>query len=317
MITKEKMLNSIQFVVDNSSYVRINEKNIENVISLLKESKKESWLDSNYLDLEKYSQDQILMYMILCESLNFCYWDSNVKWKMEYRGEWYSGSFGLFYAISKAIQNGYDLLNIKYLENITIKQFDEIFKGTTSIPLLKERYDIIKQLVYELKNIKNLSILLDSNDDVELLNKIISNFSNFRDISIYKGQEIYFFKRAILLVGDLILNVLSIKEKVRNDDNMLGCADYKIPQVLRHLGILEYSDELADIIDSEQIIEHDSEMEIEIRANMLYAIELIKNKLYQKGIIMNSVQIDNALWLLSKNKEFKDKPHHLTKTIYY
>lgn len=109
----------------------------------------------------------------------------------------------------------------------------------------------------------------------------------------------------------------TIKEKVTNDNSTLGCADYKIPQVLRHLKILEYSNELADLIDSKQTIEHDSEMKVEIHANMLYVIELIKNRLYQKGINMSSVQIDNALWLLSKNKEFKDKPHHLTRTIYY
>lgn len=317
MISKEQILNSIQFVVNNSSYVKIKEKNIENVINLLKESKKEPWLNSDYLDLEKYTEDQIITYMLLCESLNFCYWDSDIKWKIEFKGEWYSGSFGLFYAVSKAIQKGYDLLNVEYLENITIEQLDEIFKGTTSIPLLKERYNIIKQLACELRSIKDISKSFDSHDDMELLNKIINKFSNFKDISFYKGQKVYFFKRAILLVGDLILNVASIKAKVINDDNMLGCADYKIPQVLRHLGILEYSNELANIIDSKQIIEHDSEMEIEIRANMLYAIELIKNRLYQKGINMSSVQIDNALWLLSKNKEFKDKPYHLTKTIYY
>jgi len=109
----------------------------------------------------------------------------------------------------------------------------------------------------------------------------------------------------------------TIKEKVTNDNSMLGCADYKIPQVLKHLKILEYSNELADLIDSKQTIEHDSEMKVEIHANMLYVIELIKNRLYQKGINVSSVQIDNALWLLSKNKEFKDKTHHLTRTIYY
>ncbi|MCI8394535.1 MAG: hypothetical protein HFH86_03530 [Bacilli bacterium] len=137
------------------------------------------------------------------------------------------------------MQKGYDLLNVEYLENITIEQLDEIFKGTTSIPLLKERYNIIKQLACELKSIKDISKSLDSNGDIELLNKVINNFSNFKDISTYKGQKIYFFKRAILLVGDLILNVASIKTKVINDNNMTGCADYKIPQVLRHLGILE------------------------------------------------------------------------------
>ena len=86
---------------------------------------------------------------------------------------------------------------------------------------------------------------------------------------------------------------------------------------MRQLGILEYSDDLATLIDEKKELQHDSEMEIEIRANMLYAIELIKIRLHQIQIDINSVQIDNALWLLSKNKEFKEKPHHLTKTIYY
>ena len=317
MITREKILDSIKYVVDNSNYVVINRNNIDNVISLLKESKREPWLNSDYLDLENFSQEQILFYLILCESLNFCYWDSDIKWKIEYKDEWYSGSFGLFYAISKAIKNGYNLLNIEYLENITIEELDEIFKGTTSIPLLKERFEIIKQLVSEYKQISNITQSMSANSDIELLNNIVNHFSNFRDISLYKGKEVYFFKRAILLVGDLILNVSSISKSVKNDDDMTGCADYKIPQVLRHLGILEYSDDLTTLIDERQEIQHDSEMEVEIRANMLYAIELIKEKLHQNGIDMNSVQIDDALWLLSKNKEFKDKPHHLTRTIYY
>lgn len=317
MITREKILNSIKYVVDNSKYVKVNEKNINNVIPLLKGNQKEPWLNSDYLDIENFSQNQILMYLILCESLNFCYWDSNIKWKIEYKDEWYSGSFGLFYAISKAIKNGYKLLDIDYLEKITLEELDDIFKGTTSIPLLKERFYIIKELVSEFKKMPNLLQEMSANNDIELLNKIINNFKNFRDISLYKGQEVYFFKRAILLVGDLILNIDSIKEKVKNDDNMLGCADYKIPQVLRQLGILEYTEDLSKLIDENHILEHDSEMEIEIRANMLYAIELIKDNLRKIGINLNSVQIDNSLWLLSKNPKYKDKPHHLSRTIYY
>ncbi len=135
MITRNKILDSIKYVVDNSKYVNINKNNIDNVISLLKENKK---LNSNHIDLEKFTKEQMIFYLILCESLNFCYWDTNIKWKIEYKGEWYSGSIGLFYAIFKAIENGYDLLNSDYLEKITIRQLDEIFKGTTRIPLLKK-----------------------------------------------------------------------------------------------------------------------------------------------------------------------------------
>ena len=319
MITKDQILSSIKYVVDNSKYVHINEDNINKAINLLNtsENKKQSWLDSNNLDIKTLTQKEIIIYFILCESLNFSFWNSDIKWKIEFKKEWYSGSFGLFYAIEKAIKNGHNLLNIDYLENLTEKGLNEILKGTTTIPMLKERYKIIKQLAKELKQSNNFENITNSHTDIELLNNIINNFSNFRDISIYKGKEIYFFKRAILLVEDLSLNIDSLKENIKNIDNMIGCADYKIPQVLRHLGILEYSNSLAAIIDNKKELKHDSEMEIEIRANMLYAIELIKEKLHQKGINMNSLEIDNALWLLSKNKEYKEKPHHLTKTIYY
>ncbi len=317
MITRDEILDSIKYVVDNSTYVKINTNNIDKIINQLQENKKKPWLDNDFLDIDKYSKNQVLMYLILCESLNFCYWNSDVKWKIEYKGKWYSGSYGLFYAISKAIKNGYDLLNIDYLEHLTIEEFDKIFKGTTSIPLLNERFNILKQLTSEFKTIVDLSKIINGNSDIELLNNIIRHFSNFRDISPYKGRDIYFFKRAILLVGDLILNMDYIKENIKNYDNMIGCADYKIPQVLRHLKILEYSPELAELVDNQQEIKHNSEMEVEIRANMIYVIELIREHLQQKGIQLNSTQIDNSLWLLSKNKEFKEKPHHLTKTIYY
>lgn len=316
MITRGQIFESIKYVVDNSKYVDINEEKIKDIIPLIKENENTSWLDSSFLDINKYTKEQVILYMLLCESLNFCYWDSSVKWKIEYNNEWYSGSFGLFYAVSKAIKNGHNLLDIDYLDRITLEELDSIFYGTTRIPLLNERFEILKELVKEIKE-HNLLELFNVKNDIELLNAIVNNFNNFKDISMYKEKQIYFYKRATLLVGDLITNVDYIKENVKNDDNMFACADYKIPQVLRHFEILKYKDELANIIDNKIELEHDSEMEIEIRANMIYAIELIKNELHNIGIDLNSVQIDNSLWLLSKNKEYKDKPHHLTKTIYY
>lgn len=41
MITHEKILDSIKYVVDNSKYVNINQENMDNVIPILKENKNE------------------------------------------------------------------------------------------------------------------------------------------------------------------------------------------------------------------------------------------------------------------------------------
>ncbi len=315
MLTHEDIINSIKRVCDKSTHVHINKDKIKEAHVYFQGFQKE-WLPNDKLGINNFKVEDKIKYLIICESLNFCFWDTPIKWKIEYQNVWYSGSYALFFSITKALQNGYDLLNPEYLEKIDINTIDEIFKGTTSIPMLEERLSILKELANEFKTF-NYEDFLNVHSDIELLNKIITNFSNFKDISIYKGDKVYFFKRAMLLVGDLLSNVEEIKNNILNNDNMLACADYKIPQVLRHLGILEYSEDLKELIDNKKEVIHDSEEEIEIRAGMLYAIELIKKELEDKNIHLNSSEIDNSLWLLSKNPDFKEHPHHLTRTIYY
>ena len=315
-VTRKKIIDSIKYVVDNSEYVSINYDNIKNSLPLLNGDNKKAWLH-DFIDIDKYTDKEKIIFLILCESMNFCFWDSPIKWKIEYKNNYYSGSFGVFYALSKALNNGKLILDEKKLKEISMDDLDDIFKGTTTIPLLKERYNIFKSVVDEISKIDDLCSIFNVNSDIDLLNVVVNHFSNFRDISIYKEHEIYFFKRANLLVTDLILNIDFINKRVDNFDNLVGCADYKIPQVLREMGILCYSDSLKNLIDNKIPIEHDSLEEIEIRANMLYAMEIIKDELKKSGKKMNASSIDNALWLVSKRDDFKSNPHHLTKTIYY
>lgn len=316
---KYDILNSIKIVVENAKHVKINENNIKSIMDFLSKSERKPWLDDSYLDVQKTTIEEKIIFMLLCESLNFCY-IGEPKWKIEFNGTMYSGSYGLFYGIAKSIKQGHKLYNIDYLKELAIGDFNSILKGTREIPLLKERYDILKKLVEEIECIENVyELFLKANNDQELLSIIVNNFSNFRDISIYDNKEVYFFKRATLLVEDLYQNIDGIRIKIKSNNGLFGCADYKIPQVLRHFGVLEYSEELEAIVDNEQELEHDSKMEVEIRASMIYAIELIKEQLNNNGINMNSIEIDNALWLLSKDKNFKEKskPHHLTYNIFY
>ena len=70
--------------------------------------------------------------------------------------------------------------------------------------------------------------------------------------------KVYFYKRAQLLTSD----ILHVREKLENVEvdysNLAGCADYKIPQVMRCYGILEFNDELANLVDNKIEIEKDS-----------------------------------------------------------
>lgn len=317
MDNSQSIIDAAQFVVDRAKDVHIDQSKIPLIVPKIAILESVAWSGSADIDYSQFDDEELMRYFILRESLNFCFWDSKPKWKIKHNGNWYSGSYGLLYALNQAIHNNPDILNPNYLSRLSFKEFNEIFTGTTTIPLAKERYDIIQGLSQELQTAGKLAELFDVDSDEELLARVVTNFQNFRDVSLYDNREIFFYKRAILLVTDLISHVKMIQDKIKNNDHMPGCADYKAPQALRQLGVLNYSPKLADKIDRGVHIEHDSKPEIEIRAATLIAIELIKQNFIENGQNVNSVQVDNALWLLSKQPEFKAKPYHLTRTIYY
>lgn len=307
------MIDEFKYVVDNSKYVNININNIDNFIENLGEINYVHWAEE--LDLDLTEQEWIVLAFIV-ESMNFCFW-KKPKWKIEYNNEIMTGSNALFYSIIKEVKKSREFLNIKNLVSITKEEFYEILKGVEGeCPLIDKRFENFKETVNYINEHNFYNELFSINSDRELLEYITTNFKSFDDKSVYKDKVIHFNKRATLLTNDLYYLSATIKKNVGNVNNLSGCADYGIPRTFRDYGLLIYNDELAKLVDNEEEIPHDSDMEIEIRANMLYIIELIKNKLKSKDIIINSVELDNLIWWMGKKIDKKGKSHH-TITIYY
>ena len=58
-----------------------------------------------------------------------------------------------------------------------------------------------------------INFIKDCNRDAtKLVKKIIDEFCCYRDQAIYKEEQIFFYKRAQILVSDLYLSYLDIKE---------------------------------------------------------------------------------------------------------
>ena len=152
------------------------------------------------------------------------------------------------------------------------------------------------------------------NTDQEIFKTLISNFNNFEDTRTYNEKTIYFYKLAQLLTSD-ILHVIEIKEKRNvNYSNLLGCADYKIPQVMQSLGILEYDTKLLSLLETKTEIEENSEYEVEIRASMLVVINYIYEQINKS---IDRIDINDFIWSKSQDKTKKYKPYHLTRTTSY
>ena len=79
--------------------------------------------------------------------------------------------------------------------------------------------------------------------------------------------------------------------------------------------IFEYSKELANKIDNFIIIPEGSDEEVEIRANTVYASDLLCKEVnkHRKDRIIPA-NIDEYLWLEGKKSK---KPRHFTRTIFY
>lgn len=307
------MKEEFKYVVNNSKYVSINESEIEKFVNDLGSINYNHW--SNELNLDLEEKEWILLAFII-ESMNFCFW-KKPKWKIRYNNEIMSGSNALFYSVIKEVEFNKNFLNIAYLHDINEEKFRKIFKGIEGeIPLFEARYDNFKEVVNNIyNNSKFYDDLFSIRTDRELLKYITDNFSSFDDKSKYKNKIIHFNKRATLLTNDLFYLSKTINCNLNNVNNLSGCADYGIPRTFRDYNILIYNDELSKMIDNEEEILHDSEMKIEIRASMLYIIEIIKEKLKHKGIVINSVELDNLIWWMGK-KNKKSNAHH-TVTIFY
>ena len=69
-------------------------------------------------------------------------------------------------------------------------------------------------------------------------------------MATYQGRKVYFYKRAQIFATDLHAAFGSKGwGRFEDLDELTAFADYKLPQVLRHVGILCYAEQLAHKVD--------------------------------------------------------------------
>ena len=146
-----------------------------------------------------------------------------------------------------------------------------------------------------------------------LVAKVLECFPGFRD---HADDTLHFYKRAQICVGDwnAALN-LNLKDM----DQLTTFADYRVPQLFRHFGVLQYSNELAALVDAKQELAVNSAEERAIRSSTVAAVEYLVEELKQQGASYNAVTTDWYLWQVGERMELAGqlKPHHRVRTIFY
>lgn len=169
-----------------------------------------------------------------------------------------------------------------------------------------------------------------------LVDILISTFRGFRDEAIDErlGRQVCFYKRAQICVGDIWAAFGrgqrgSAFADFDDIDKLTTFADYRVPQLLRQVGVLRYSPGLADCIDRKEEIVAGTLHELYIRGGTVVAVErlvaAVKVKLNDsnadQALIdeINATLIDWHLWQVGErlNRVGELKPHHRTRTIFY
>ncbi|MBD2304856.1 hypothetical protein H6G17_04930 [Chroococcidiopsis sp. FACHB-1243] len=157
-----------------------------------------------------------------------------------------------------------------------------------------------------------------ADSSAERLVELLAKMPHFQDIQTYNNVEVPFYKRAQITAADLSIALGNQSFGFFNDLPRLTIfADNLIPHVLRVDNILQYEQSLAAKIDAEELIAAGTEEEIEIRACTIHAAELIVAQLRRLEHKVSALKLDYFLWNRGQQPEYKSRPRHRTRTIFY
>lgn len=303
--------NTCRFVINSSEHVKINYNKLDEFIKNIDCNNLKNWLMFNPYNLLDLDIEIIINLLLVFECICYSFW-GEPKWTIETEEGYKDGSDALFYIMINYVKKSN---NVDFSE-ISFDEFKHLLKGNVNIPLLKERYETITEvskIVNEKMNGNFYNYIKNLSSDVELLDLIVNSFKTFKDERTYNGKTIYFYKLAQLLTSD-ILHIRGYLENVKVDySNLIGCADYKIPQTLSALGIIEYDYKLSNLVDSRYELEISSKYEVEIRASQIVVIDYIKSKFKN----VNSIDINDYLFTYSKKVKNIVRPYHLCRNTNY
>ena len=134
----EKIKASCNYVSINSRYVLIDYEKLDEYIKTIDLKNIKFWLSSNPYNLFDIGIDKIINFMLLFDSINYCFW-GQPKWTIDTVEGEKDGSDALLYALLNYVKK----LDRIDFTNVTFEEFSNILKGNVDIPFLQERYNTV------------------------------------------------------------------------------------------------------------------------------------------------------------------------------
>eukprot|EP01116_Phalansterium_solitarium_P024396 TRINITY_DN8937_c0_g1_i1.p1 TRINITY_DN8937_c0_g1~~TRINITY_DN8937_c0_g1_i1.p1 ORF type:complete len:336 (+),score=93.01 TRINITY_DN8937_c0_g1_i1:95-1102(+) len=331
------VLESAEFIVTHSRDVVISAPAVERAAAVLYDAMKAGHFDlagwrKNTLN-PKELNDATVNWIFVVDTLNFSFYsDSDELFTASYGGFAYTGYWSLCACINRALEEGLPITTAAYMATISDDDIRRVFRSDSAVEvaLIDRRRDVLRevgQVLLDKFDGSFVNCVRQANGSAKkLLDIIVSNFPCYRDESEFEGRTVQISKRSQILIADLWACFENTGLGRFDDiDVVTMFADYRVPQTLVYMGVLQYSDELMRALQSKENIEHGDRREIEIRGASIWAVELIRRKMKETYVLsgieapLNAIVIDFYLWGYAKDhaQKLAHIPIHRTRTTFY
>lgn len=321
------VLRSVEPVIGRSRHVRTNATAIAAVADWMAYEEFPAPTGAMLFDIGD-DVDRIIDHTLVINIINFAFTDfgTGVKFQTEYRGRTWTDSEAMVACVHRALAEGTPFLSGHYLAAVDEAELARVFTGNIAMPMAAERAAAMRAVGQTLVSqydgafhnfVRDCPSRLYA-DGNGILERLVREFPRFNDVSEYHGHEVQMQKLAQLALWSLHLTLAPRGAWQLEDTSLLTAfADYIVPVALRVMGVLEYAPALEQRINSGDIIERDSDEEIELRVHSIHATALLTDEINARraGLAPLVVpQVDYRLW---SHYHATHWPHHLTVTTMY
>lgn len=348
---------SAEFISQNSAFVKINHSAIdacaEYIASQMQvvEYSTATW-SQHPLHPRSMGPQEICDWIFMMDLLNFSFWhekSSLLPYTVSFNGTAYTGYWSLCAAMKKMDAKGIPITSPAYYANATDAELAAFFAPDNpefhaQIPLFQTRCEMLRKagkILLENCDGHFSNLIKQANKSSQrLLELIMSTFGDlFHDSAMYKGKQVFFHKRAQILIADMwaCFENTGLGEFL-DIDTITMFADYRVPQALVHLKVIEYTTELLNLLDlnleyhkvkatpilhenERHMLAYGDPREVEIRGASIWVVEMILKAMRERNpdMVVNAIMIDFYLWDFAKKSAhlMSHIPIHLTRSIYY
>lgn len=246
------------------------------------------------------SEEDVADYMLALDAINFgSGWFPTLR-KRTLEGRPLSGYFTVAAALADHVR-AHGPPTPHWMRSVRIGEIASILDQDPSSELMSLYAEALRSLGHFLGRRRALDLVREAGGSAERLAQMLA-----QGIAMFDDRG--FYKRAQIVSSDLDLAGVA---RFHDLDALTIFADNLVPHVLRCDGVLVYEPDLAKRIDSGEVLPF-GRAEREIRGCAVHACELISQR---TGVPPRT--LDNWLWSRGQAPQYKDRPRHRCRCVFY